>query len=282
MVRYAPESRRPWPCSARSTTRSRAYAQPAPKGSRLYNASVPHSLALLRPGQSQPTIVSTTSDRRAPFIPAWLDDLPISPKAMRVLIHLWRRRNGRTGQCNPAAESVAQVCRLSRATVWAALRELEMAGLVTRAKHGFRGSNQYELKVSQSVKSADDCTARESVDFLDTNRSVFQMPTVQETDREGSPLKVPNEGEGAERPSRSRFAAPSRADWLNYADELQWSRGDASAAFDHYEACGWRQARGNPIRNWRAAARCCQRRQWPDTGRTAPRAPETPLRMISP
>lgn len=83
----------------------------------------------------------------APFIPAWLDDRVMSRSAFRVLSHLWRRRNPRTGQCNPAIASIARVCRMHRDTVTDAIKYLADAGLLSRAKHGFRASNSYVLHV---------------------------------------------------------------------------------------------------------------------------------------
>src|SRR5688572_7960564 len=47
-------------------------------------------------------------------------------------------------------------------------------------------------------------------------------------------------------------APPTLAEWLAYADELKWFHPDASAAFDHYEANGWKQSGGNSIKKWQA------------------------------
>lgn len=83
----------------------------------------------------------------APFIPAWLDDRGLDPTAFRVLCHLWRRRNHRTGDCYPSAESIAKACGIGRKAVFKWIAELEKAELLTRAKTVFRGSNHYRLKV---------------------------------------------------------------------------------------------------------------------------------------
>jgi hypothetical protein len=62
-----------------------------------------------------------------PFVPAWLDDLSLNARQMRVLIHLWRR-----GQTYSNASTIAAVCHLNRDTVFSILADLEAAGLIRR------------------------------------------------------------------------------------------------------------------------------------------------------
>ena len=62
-----------------------------------------------------------------PFIPAWLDELPLNPREFRVLAHLWRR-----GETFSTADTIARLCRMKRATVFAALKVLEAATLIRR------------------------------------------------------------------------------------------------------------------------------------------------------
>lgn len=67
-----------------------------------------------------------------PFIPAWLDDLGLTPVQARVLIHLWRRADHKTGKCWPSAKSIAEKCKIDRDTLWPALEELERRKLLRR------------------------------------------------------------------------------------------------------------------------------------------------------
>jgi hypothetical protein len=83
-----------------------------------------------------------------PFIPIWLDDLGLSPGPFRVLCHLWRKRNRKTGQCNPSLESIARACGFKKPdTVSGYLTELRDRGLVSWRKAKFAGSNHYKLLV---------------------------------------------------------------------------------------------------------------------------------------
>ncbi len=51
-------------------------------------------------------------------------------------------------------------------------------------------------------------------------------------------------------------------EWAAYGATLDpaWPVIDLRASFDHYEANGWRQKGGNPIKNWQAACRTCHQR----------------------
>lgn len=72
------------------------------------------------------------------FFHSDLDDAGLSLAAFRLCCHLSRRG------LYPTAESMAEVCRLDRKTVFRALRELENRGMLTRkARPGY--STEYTL-----------------------------------------------------------------------------------------------------------------------------------------
>lgn len=188
----------------------------------------------------------------APFVPSWLDDANLSLKAFRVLAHLWRRRNARTMQCNPCVAAIAETCRLNRGTVWQAILELERANLLTRGKCGFRASNSYVLNVPSTGRNFRPVESLQLDGNLDTNRT--EIPATK-----GPLLKDLRQREPAKPATRAHFSAPSHADWMAYASEISWPHTDAIGAFDHYTAVGWRIG-NKPMRDWKAAARNCQRR----------------------
>ena len=53
---------------------------------------------------------------------------------------------------------------------------------------------------------------------------------------------------------------PTRSDWSAYAKEIGWGTTDAESAFDYYESNGWKIGGKTPVKDWRACARNCQRR----------------------
>ena len=124
------------------------------------------------------TKIETETEARAPFIPAWLDELPLNARQFRVLMHLWRR-----GETFSSTETIARICRMKRDTVFSALRELEAAGLIRReARPGF----------TTLIRTLTPGTVREPspVPGQDPSPATGQDPS-PETGHKGSPLKVP-------------------------------------------------------------------------------------------
>ena len=66
---------------------------------------------------------------------------------------------------------------------------------------------------------------------------------------------------------------PIRADWIAYAKEIGWSGADVEGAFDYYESNGWKVGGKAPVKDWRACARNCQRRNQQPKGNQPMRKP---------
>ena len=66
---------------------------------------------------------------------------------------------------------------------------------------------------------------------------------------------------------------PMRADWIAYAKEIGWSGADVESAFDYYESNGWKVGGKAPVKDWRACARNCQRRNQQPKGNQPMRKP---------
>lgn len=78
----------------------------------------------------------------------------------------------------------------------------------------------------------------------------------------------------------ARAKAPDLSEVVIYCETQLISEAEAHKFFDHFQANGWRQAGGNPIKDWRAAARNWGRRAGcfakKTAGGLAPAAPFDP------
>jgi DNA-binding transcriptional MocR family regulator len=86
---------------------------------------------------------------------AWKQALPLGSKC--VLVFLADRHNGKTGQCNPKIETIAEATGQSRSSVKRALHELQELGLLTieptvNPKTGGKGTNRYSLAGAEKRK----------------------------------------------------------------------------------------------------------------------------------
>jgi len=66
---------------------------------------------------------------------------------------------------------------------------------------------------------------------------------------------------------------PMRSDWIAYAKEIGWVGADVEGAFDYYESNGWKVGGKAPVKDWRACARNCQRRNQQPKGNQPMRKP---------
>jgi len=69
-----------------------------------------------------------------------------------------------------------------------------------------------------------------------------------------------NNNNKSKRETKKEGLRPTRSDWSAYAKEIGWGTTDAESAFDYYESNGWRIGGKTPVKDWRACARNCQRR----------------------
>jgi hypothetical protein len=53
---------------------------------------------------------------------------------------------------------------------------------------------------------------------------------------------------------------PTLAEWIAFAKEIGWRQTDAESAFDYYQSNGWKVGGKAPVKDWKACARNCQRR----------------------
>lgn len=85
---------------------------------------------------------------KTPFIPAWLDDLPLDPFEMRVLVHIWRR-----GTLFASLQVTADHLRISKRQLQECLKRLVENGYLTKQERGERTPVEYSPVVQQPIAS---------------------------------------------------------------------------------------------------------------------------------
>ena len=66
---------------------------------------------------------------------------------------------------------------------------------------------------------------------------------------------------------------PTHAEWIAFANEIGWKQTDAESAFDYYQSNGWKVGGKAPVKDWKACARNCQRRNQQPKGNQPMRKP---------
>ena len=179
-------------------------------------------------------------------------------------------------ECWPGVRDIARRARLSERQAQRCLAVLESAGEVAREYRPGTGKDAttvYRL-ILERVTSVTPVTPMTPVtsttptgDAGDVKRVTWVTP------KSSGNHQDPSGGGALTSQDKLQKRTPTLEQWLAYAGERHWTKDDAEAAFDHYEANGWRQANGNTIRDWKAAARTCQRRS--RQGTAAPTASGT-------
>jgi len=154
---------------------------------------------------------------------------------------------------NGIIPTTEQLSRMVGEDVTKPLAELE--NLVFTRKDGaiyHAGIEKGLVKMNQKAEGyASRMNHRSSIDEPSiTHLSVIDDPSIGHN-KSKSKSKSKKEREGLR---------PTRSDWSAYAKEIGWGTTDAESAFDYYESNGWRIGGKTPVKDWRACARNCQRR----------------------
>lgn len=80
-----------------------------------------------------------------PFIPAWLDDIGLSPATFRVFGHLCRSADNSTGIAWPSYARMIEITGCGKSTVRRSIDELEKLKLIQKAGKPFGGSCRYRV-----------------------------------------------------------------------------------------------------------------------------------------
>ena len=180
----------------------------------------------------------------------------VSLGAKGLWIHLlclaYKANEGGRLVINGITPTTEQIGRMVGEDATKLLAELETAGVFTRKDGAIyhAGIEKGLVKMNQKAEGyASRMTHRCTIDEPSMNHlSAIDEPSIGQNK---SKIKSKKEREGLR---------PARSDWLAYSKEIGWGTTDAESAFDYYESNGWRIGGKTPVKDWRACARNCQRR----------------------
>ena len=136
------------------------------------------------------------------------------------------------------------------------LKELEVAGV-----YELKDGAIYHKGVATGLakmKDRSDGYARRM-----TSRCSQDAPNMNHLEPQDEPSIVynyNNNNNKSKRETKKEGLRPTRSDWLAYSKEIGWGTTDAESAFDYYESNGWKIGGKTAVKDWRACARNCQRR----------------------
>ena len=147
------------------------------------------------------------TDLGSPFIPAWLDDMQLSPDAFRLLCHFWRRAgspsrpcfSGRNDICATVGFSATNKRRLKKS-----VEELEARGLIRRERRDGTTNHWYVAfppPTTPDAKTAPGAEVAPATKTASTEGPKRTPPEVPQQHREGGP-KSPPKGSPVEGPPK--------------------------------------------------------------------------------
>ena len=180
----------------------------------------------------------------------------VSLGAKGLWIHLlclaYKANEGGRLVINGITPTTEQIGRMVGEDATKLLAELETAGVFTRKDGAIyhAGIEKGLVKMNQKAEGyASRMTHRCTIDEPSmTHLSPIDRPSIVQS-KSYNKSKIVREG-----------LRPTRVEWSAYAKEIGWGTTDAESAFDYYESNGWRIGGKTPVKDWRACARNCQRR----------------------
>ena len=180
----------------------------------------------------------------------------VSLGAKGLWIHLlclaYKANEGGRLVINGITPTTEQIGRMVGEDATKLLEELETAGVFTR-KDGAIYHSGIEKGLVKMNQKAQGYASRM------THRCTIDEPSMTHLSSKDEPSIVHNKSYNKSKIVREGLR-PTRSDWLAYSKEIGWGTTDAESAFDYYESNGWKIGGKTPVKDWRACARNCQRR----------------------
>ena len=202
-----------------------------------------------------------------PFEPnRWLSNEKLSLvglEAKGLWIHLvcliYKANAGGRLVINGNPPTPEQISRMVGQDARPLLQELESAG-VYEIKDGaiYHGGTAETLAdmnkrsagyASRSTKDRPSMTHRCTIDEPSMNHLSFIDEQKMGHNNNNNNIKKEREG-----------LRPTHSEWIAFANDIGWKQTDAESAFDYYESNGWKVGEKAAVKDWRACARNCQRR----------------------
>ena len=144
-----------------------------------------------------------------------------------------------------------QISRMVGQDALPLLSELEVAGVFTR-KDGAIYHAGIEKGLAKMNERAEGYASRR-------HKTPSNSPSMTHLSPINEQSIVHNNSNSKNKKEREGLR-PIRSEWLAYSKEIGWGTADAESAFDYYESNGWKIGGKTPVKDWRACARNCQRR----------------------
>ena len=180
----------------------------------------------------------------------------VSLGAKGLWIHLlclaYKANEGGRLVINGITPTTEQIGRMVGEDATKLLAELEAAGVFTR-KDGAIFHAGIEKGLVKMNQKAEGYASRM------THRCTIDEPSMTHLSTKDEPSIGHNKSKSKSKKEREGLR-PIRSDWSAYAKEIGWGTTDAESAFDYYESNGWKIGGKTPVKDWRACARNCQRR----------------------
>ncbi|NBU70885.1 MAG: hypothetical protein EBS53_05450 [Bacteroidetes bacterium] len=156
------------------------------------------------------------------------------------------------------SEQLARICGLTPQRTSELMDELHASGVFSFDQETIISRRM--VKDEQVRKS--DASRKMRMRHADVQKMSSECPTESPRQRlEARSQKLDN--------TRTQVR-PLRAEWIAYSKEIGWSGSDVEGAFDYYESNGWKVGGRAAVKDWRACARNCQRRNQLQTKGTQP------------
>ena len=180
----------------------------------------------------------------------------VSLSAKGLWIHLlclaYKANDGGRLVINGITPTTEQIGRMVGEDATKLLAELETAGVFTR-KDGAIYHAGIEKGLVKMNQKAEGYASRMN------HRCIIDEPSMNHLSAKDEPSIVHNKSYNKSKIVREGLR-PTRVEWSAYAKEIGWGTTDAESAFDYYESNGWKIGGKTPVKDWRACARNCQRR----------------------